>query len=270
MIINTNLSAMNAYNNLNKTNNDLSKSLERLSSGLRINRAADDAAGLAISQTMQAQVNGLDQATRNSQDGISLIQTAEGGLNEIQSMLQRMRELTIQASNSTYSASDVSNIQAEMDQLSSEIDHISGTKFNGVDLISSSAAQITIQTGANQGDQLLLDLSKVKGDTTTLGVGSLSLAVGANDASITALDSALSYVSTARAYLGANQNRLEHTINNLTTTQENLTAAESRIKDVDMATEMSNFTRDQILSQAGTAMLAQANQQPQSVLKLLG
>ncbi len=274
MIINTNISALNAYNNLTNTNNSLQKSLEKLSSGFRINRAADDAAGLAISETMRAQIKGLNQAQRNSQDGISLIQTAEGGLNEIQSMLQRMRELTVQASNGTYSASDIANIQAEMNQLSSEIDHISGTKFNGVSLLNDSNL-VTVQTGANSTDQLVLNMSNVLATTLALKVDGADIQLSAissasNVAVLANIDAALSKVSGSRAYLGANQNRLEHTINNLTTTSENLTSAEARIRDVDMAKEMSTFTRDQILAQAGTAMLAQANQQPQSVLKLLG
>ena len=271
MIINTNISALNAYNNLTKTNNSLQKSLEKLSSGFRINRAADDAAGLAISETMRAQIKGLNQSQRNAQDGISLLQTAEGGLNEIQSMLQRMRELTVQASNGTYSASDIANIQLEMNQLSAEVDHIAGTKFNGVSLLNDSNS-VTIQTGANASDQLILSMASTVATTGSLGVSTVSLvlAVGTNTTVLSSIDTALSKVSGARAYLGANQNRLEHTINNLTTTSENLTSAEARIRDVDMAQEMSNFTRDQILAQAGTAMLAQANQQPQSVLKLLG
>ncbi|MHB1650910.1 MAG: flagellin N-terminal helical domain-containing protein [Desulfitobacteriaceae bacterium] len=273
MLINTNISAMNANRNLNNTNNALQKSLEKLSSGFRINRAADDAAGLAISETMRAQIGGLNQAQRNAQDGISLIQTAEGGLSEIQSMLQRMRELTVQASNSTYSASDIANMQKEMDQLSGEIDHISTTKFNGVTLLNGGGNAITIQTGANSADQLFLQTSNIQASTASLLVGTgtfIALSVGANSTVLSNIDLALASVSGSRAYLGANQNRLEHTINNLTTTSENLTAAEARIRDVDMAKEMSEFTKNQILSQAGTAMLAQANQQPQSILKLLG
>lgn len=272
MLINTNLSAITANRNLTDTQNALQKSLEKLSSGFRINRAADDAAGLAISETMRSQISGLNQAQRNSQDGISLIQTAEGGLSEIQSMLQRMRELTVQASNSTYSTSDIANMQKEMDQLSTEITHISTTKFNGVNLLNSGVA-VTIQTGANSGDQLVLSTTNIKADATTLSVAvgaNITLTVGANSTVLSNIDSALASVSGSRAYLGANQNRLEHTITNLTTTSENLTAAEARIRDVNMAEEMSRFTKNQILSQAGTAMLAQANQQPQSVLKLLG
>lgn len=272
MIINTNISALNTIRNMQNTQSSLSKSLERLSSGFRINRAADDAAGLAISETMRAQIKGLNQAQRNAQDGVSLIQTAEGGLNEIHSILQRMRELSVQANNGTYSASDKINTKKEMDDLVSQIDTISKTQFNGVNLISSGAASISLQVGSGKADQMVLHMEKLSSTAASLGVASASVDVTGTAITtvIGQLDKAISKVSGYRAQLGADQNRLEHTITTLSTTSENLTAAESRIRDVDMAQEMSTFTKNQILQQAGTAMLAQANQQPQSVLKLLG
>lgn len=272
MIINTNISALNTIRNMQNTQNSLSKSLERLSSGFRINRAADDAAGLAISETMRAQIKGLNQAQRNAQDGVSLIQTAEGGLNEIHSILQRMRELAVQANNGTYSASDKANTQKEMDDLATQIDTISGTKFNGVALISATAKTITLQTGSSKGDTMNLLMGALHSTAACLGVASASVSVAGTAAAtaIAQIDAAIGKVSGFRAQLGADQNRLEHTITTLSTTSENLTAAEARIRDVDMAEEMATFTKNQILQQAGTAMLAQANQQPQSVLKLLG
>ncbi|MBP1744173.1 MAG: flagellin domain protein [Firmicutes bacterium] len=269
MIINHNIGALNANRNININSANASKSMEKLSSGLRVNRAGDDAAGLSISEKMRSQINGLDQASANAQDGISMIQTAEGALNETHSILQRMRELSVQAANGTLTTEDKAAIKAEGDELIKEVANIStNTKFNGVELISASAADTTIQIGANAGESLTLALStNTKADTTTLGIAALDVSLGA--ASTTTLDTAIGKVSTARAYLGANQNRLEHTINNLGTTSENLTAAESRIRDVDMAAEMATFSKNNILSQAAQAMLAQANQQPQQVLQLL-
>lgn len=271
MRINHNISALNTYRQLSINYTSVQKSLEKLSSGLRINRAGDDAAGLAISEKMRAQIRGLEQATRNAQDGISLIQTAEGGLNEIHAMLQRMRELAVQAANGTYSSNDLSAIQSEIDELVKEIDHIAdSTDFNGTNLLKSTNSSFKLQIGYSDQsyDQLTLDLTKIKADSTTLGVNSVDVTTNATGA-ITAIDSAIQMVSDARAYLGANQNRLEHTINNLQTTAENMTAAESRIRDVDMAKEMMEFTKNNILVQAAQAMLAQANQVPQGVLQLL-
>jgi flagellin len=271
MILNTNIGSLNTQRNLSATNTAMQKSLEKLSSGYRINKAADDAAGLAISETMKAQINGLNQAKRNAQDGISLLQTAEGGMNETHAILQRMRELAVQAANGTYdSTTDLANIQEEINSLVTEIGHISAsTKFNGKDLLSSAVGTITLQVGATNADTMVMTMQKA--DTTTLGVNALSITTVADaNAAISTIDGAIEKVSTARAKLGAYQNRLEHIINNLGTTSENLAAANSRIRDVDMAAEMSQFTKNQVLSQAGVAMLAQANQAPQAILKLLG
>lgn len=381
MIINTNISALNAWRNVTQTDNSLSKSLERLSSGFRINRAADDAAGLAISEKMRGQISGLNQAVRNAQDAISLIQTGEGALNESTSIAQRIRELSDQAASDTNTLSDRYQIQQEVNQLSGELTRISGSTefntkklldgtFNGTFQIGANAGQtISVKIGAmdaqtlgvtNSGDKLVVDAGtsvvdaasttnamtklasniftvKFYADATTTtqidadlvaangttlatmtgiaatandltftvtntsylqagqATGTLTVRVGANVAAGTSatvvsladkdglsvltqadagnalnkLDSATNQISSQRAQLGAVQNRLEHTIANLSVASENLTAAESRIRDVDMAAEMSVFTRNQILMQAGTAMLAQANQKPQAVLQLL-
>ena len=247
----------------------MAKSLEKLSSGYRINRAADDAAGLAISEKMRAQISGLRQATRNAQDGISLIQTAEGALNETHSILQRIRELAVQASSSAVTTEDRDAIGKEITNLIQEVDRIATTtEFNTKKLLDGSLnAEILI--GANCGQSITFD---IKGMTSTaLGINAITVSdVNGAMSAIATLDNAIKLVSQERANLGALQNRLEHTINNLNTAAENLAAAESRIRDVDMALEMANFTRHQILLQAGTAMLAQANVRPQSVLKLLG
>jgi flagellin len=268
MRINHNIAALNTHRQLGVNNEALGKSTEKLSSGLRINRAGDDAAGLSISEKMRGQIRGLDQASRNAQDGISLIQTAEGALNETHSILQRMRELSVQASNGTNTTDDKAAIKAEGDELIKEIDRIATTtKFNGIDLVSTAAADVTFQIGANNTETMTLSLSTTKADATTLGVNALDVSAGGT--STATLDTAITKVSTARSYLGANQNRLEHTINNLNTSSENLTAAESRIRDVDMAKEMMSQTKNSILAQAAQAMLAQANQQPQGVLQLL-
>lgn len=270
MIINHNISALNAWRNLGINDTAMDKSLEKLSSGLRINRAADDAAGLAISEKMRAQIAGLNQAVRNAQDGISLIQTAEGALNETHAILQRMRELAVQSANDTNTDQDRAHIQAEISQLVSVINHIANTtQFNTKNLLTGSLKGATFQIGANAKQTMSLTISAM--DASALGVNAIDLATqdGAS-AAIATIDTAISAVSTQRANLGAVQNRLEHTIANLNVSSENLSAAESRIRDVDMAQEMANFTKEQILQQAGTAMLAQANQKPQSVLKLLG
>ena len=367
MRINHNIAALNTYNKLSSNQSTTSKSLEKLSSGLRINRAGDDAAGLAISEKMRGQIRGLDQASRNASDGISLIQTAEGALNETHSILQRMRELAVQSANDTNTDNDRLEIQKEVDQLATEITRISsdtefnnkkllngsfgiqnagtgtlttaatglanlsdinlsgakasttytitetateisladgngnsqqltktgfaaggtfnfdslgvsiktdenyavgGTAFTGLTVITGNADGAKFQIGANATQNVGLSINAM--DAATLGVDSLNMASQSTaDASITTIDTALNTVSSERAKLGAVQNRLEHTINNLGTTSENLTASESRIRDVDMAKEMMEFTKNNILSQAAQAMLAQANQQPQGVLQLL-
>jgi flagellin len=268
MRINNNLMAMNTHRQLGINSSNGAKSIEKLSSGYRINRAGDDAAGLSISEKMRGQIRGLNQASRNAQDGISLIQTAEGALNETHAILQRMREISVQAGNETNNTDDLAAIKAEGDELIKEIDRIATTtKFNGIDLISSAAADVDFQIGANETETMTLALSTTKADSTTLGVNALDVSTGG--ASVTTVEAAIKTVSTARSYLGANQNRLEHTIKNLDTSSENLQASESRIRDVDMAKEMMNFTKNNILQQAAQAMLAQANQAPQGVLQLL-
>ena len=277
MRINTNVAALNSYNQLNNTNQNMEKSLERLSSGSRINRAADDAAGLAISEKMTSQVKGLAQAQRNAQDGISMIQTAEGALKETHSILQRMRELSVQAANDSNTDGDRTEIQNEMDQLHNEITRIADTtEFNTKELLdgslSAGTAALTFHIGANSGQSTTLQIKNMQasGDNLALsGQVDVSTQSAAN-AAIATVDSAIGEVSSERSKLGAMQNRLEHTINNLSTSEENLTAARSRIKDVDMAKEMMNMSKQQILQQAGTAMMAQANQMPQGVLQLLG
>lgn len=266
MRINTNMSALNAHRQLTNTDSAMNKSLERLSSGLRINRAADDAAGLAISEKMRSQIKGINQAMRNAQDGISLIQTAEGALTETHSILQRMRELTVQASNGTMTGDDIGQIQEEIGALIEELDRIGDdTTFNGVKLLDGTG-NFDLFIGANAGDTTL---NIAIGNMTSTGLGVDGVDLSTDVDVLGDLDTAIESVSTERAKLGALQNRLEHTINNLGVASENLTAAESRIRDVDMAAEMMNLTRTQILSQAGTAMLAQANQKPQTILSLL-
>ncbi|MGG3738361.1 flagellin [Aeribacillus pallidus] len=268
MRINHNIAALNTYRQLTSGTNAASKNMEKLSSGLRINRAGDDAAGLAISEKMRGQIRGLEMAAKNSQDAISLIQTAEGALNETHSILQRMRELAVQGANDTNTTADRNNIQDELNQLLSEIDRISTTtQFNTKNLLDGSFTG-TFQVGANSNQIISLSINSMS--TGALDVASIS--VGSNSqasVAIASIDNAISLVSQERSKLGAYQNRLEHTINNLETSAENLTAAESRIRDVDMAKEMMAFTKNNILTQAAQAMLAQANQQPQGVLQLL-
>lgn len=274
--INTNIAALNSYRNLSNTQGAMGTSLERLSSGLRINRAADDAAGLAISEKLRGQVNGLNQAARNAQDGISMVQTAEGALDEVHSMLQRMRTLAVQAANGTNSSQNLSQIQSELTQLATEIGDIAGrTKFNGLDLFTTTSGaniQYTLQVGANKGDQMGFQM----GALTSAAVGGKDLSAlavgtaGNASAAISLIDSAIDGIADQRSSLGAVQNRLDHTIKNLGVSAENLAASESRVRDADMAKEMTQFTRNQVLQQAGISMLAQANQAPQSVLKLLG
>jgi flagellin len=273
MQINTNLAANNTYRNLNATQNDLSKSLEKLSSGLRINRAADDAAGLAISEGLRSQVGGLTVAARNAQDGISVIQTAEGGLTEVHSILQRVRDLAVQAGNDSNNADARTAIKTEVTALSDELTRIgNSTNFNGINLLDGSA-DLTFQVGAGAtaaNDQIKVDLTGA--DIKTLGatIGALDFDSAANAlTTITAVDTAIKDVSTSRSELGAVQNRFEHSIASTNVAKENLTAAQSRIRDVDMAEEMVKYTRSNVLSQAGTAMLAQANQSSQGVLSLL-
>lgn len=272
MIINHNIAALNTYRMLAANNTASSKSLEKLSSGLRINRAGDDAAGLAISEKMRGQIRGLDQAQRNAQDGISLIQTAEGALNETHSILQRMRELAVQSANDTNTTEeDRKALQAEFVELRNEIDRISDqTEFNTKKLLNGTTSSVTFQIGANTGQTLSVALKEM--NSTALQINTIDISSGdATDISghISTIDAAINTVSDFRSNLGAIQNRLEHTINNLGTASENLTAAESRVRDVDMAKEMMEFTKNSILTQAAQAMLAQANQQPQGVLQLL-
>jgi flagellin len=268
MIINHNISALNTYRQLTSNTGSAQKNMEKLSSGLRINRAGDDAAGLSISEKMRGQIRGLEQASRNAQDGISLIQTAEGALNETHSILQRMRELAVQASNDTNVTADRAAIGEELTQLQTEITRIADeTEFNTQKLIQT-AGTYKFQVGANSAQVITLSIGKM--DASAL----LSQSIVVTDSSssqtaITTINNAIEKVSEERSKLGSVQNRLEHTINNLNTGAENLTAAESRIRDVDMAKEMMAFTKNNILSQAAQSMLAQANQQPQGVLQLL-
>jgi flagellin len=270
MRINHNIAALNTYRQLSSANNAQQNSMEKLSSGLRINRAGDDAAGLAISEKMRGQIRGLDMAAKNAQDGISLIQTAEGALNETHAILQRMRELAVQGANDTNVDDDRTAIQDELNQLMSEIDRIADTtEFNTKNLLKGSFSG-TFQIGANDGQTINLGISAM--NTAGLSLSATSVSVGTNAAAssaISAIDNAIKLVSSQRSKLGAVQNRLDHTINNLSTSSENLTAAESRIRDVDMAKEMMEQTKNAILSQASQAMLAQANQLPQGVLQLL-
>jgi len=284
--INNNIAAQNAYRNLSVTDGQMSKSLEKLSSGYRINRAADDAAGLSISEGLRSQIGGLKVAVRNAQDGISVVQTAEGALTETHAILQRMRDLSVQAASTGSQDSDArAAAQTEFGQLTSELDRIATTTaFGGQSLLQAGQGGATgyqgvFQVGANTNaaDQITVNLSTaafgsgsaLSGfDSSGLGLSGVDLSTGGT-AAITALDTAIKGVSTARATLGAYQNRFEHTINNLNVAVENLSASESRIRDTDMAQEMVSFTRSQILTQAGTSMLAQANQAPQNVLSLL-
>lgn len=272
MYINTNVAAINAHRNLNFNNTQMGKTMERLSSGYRINRAADDAAGLAISEKMRFQINGYNQAMRNAQDGISLLQTGEGALTEVHAMLQRLNVLANQSANGTLDdATDRAYLQKEVTQLLEEINNIADTtKFNGIKLLDGSRGEVSFQVGYEANTTIKIDLSQgIK--TSDLGIDSIDIssATGAQSA-ISAIQTAIGTVSELRADFGAVQNRLEHTINNLGVNAENLSASESRIRNADMAKEMTEFTRNQILVQAGTAMLAQANAVPQNVLRLLG
>ncbi|HEY6799821.1 MAG TPA: flagellin [Agromyces sp.] len=280
MQINTNVAAFNAHRNLTNTQNDLSKSLEKLSSGLRINRAADDAAGLAISEGLRSQISGTKVAARNAQDGISVIQTAEGALTEVHNILHRMRDLAVQAGNDSNNADSRTAIKTESDALAAELTRIStSTNFNGISLLTGATAgdgtgNLTFHVGAGgvaANDQIDVDLTGADVGAVATAAAALTFDSSANAAaSVIAIDTQIESISSARAELGAAQNRFESTIRSLNVSAENLSAAESRIRDTDMAAEMVNYTRASILSQAGTSMLAQANQANQGVLKLLG
>jgi flagellin len=279
--IQNNVEAFNAHRTLTATASDASKSMEKLSSGFRINRAADDAAGLSISEKMRGQIGGLAQAQRNAQDGISLVQTAEGSLSEVHNMLQRVRDLKVQHSTGTLSDDDKSAIESEIGQIGSEIKSIvDNTKFNGNKLLDSTGFKF--QVGANDGETISTGAVSLSGAVGSAGTGGLSELMAISDAAtaktalstgalstVAGIDNAVKNVSNVRGNLGAIQNRLESRLNNLASYQENLTASESRIRDVDMAAEMTKFTKLGILQQAGTSMLAQANQAPQGVLSLL-
>ena len=281
MRINTNVAAMNTYSRLTAANTAKSNSLAKLSSGSRINKAGDDAAGLAISEKMKSQIGGLTQAKRNAQDGISLVQTAEGALNETHSILERMRDLAVQGANGTLTDDDKGAINKELKALHEELTRIATTtQFNKQNLFAATAknsadASFTFQIGANAGQILDVKIGQMDGSSLLKAsadkfaintAGAKGMAAGDM---IGKIDDAIKNVSAQRATLGAVQNRLEHTINNLTTTTENLSDANSRIRDVDMAEEMMTFTKSNILSQAATSMLAQANAMPNSVLNLL-
>ncbi|SDJ60253.1 flagellin Hag [Salimicrobium halophilum] len=276
MRINHNIAALNTHRQMGQANQAQQDSMEKLSSGLRINKAGDDAAGLAISEKMRGQIRGLDMAQKNAQDGISMIQTAEGALNETHSILQRMRELSVQSANDTNTDTDRGELQKEVDELVEEIDRIAeNTEFNEKKLLDGSFSGAgngaTFHIGANSGQNIELNIGSMASDTTN-GIGVSGVDIGSQsgaDDAISTINTAIETVSAQRANLGATQNRLEHTINNLGTSSENLTAAESRIRDVDMAAEMMQQTKSSILSQASQSMLAQANQRPQGVLQLL-
>jgi flagellin len=277
----TNISAMDTHRNLVSSQNAVSTAMQRLSSGLRINTAADDAAGYAISQGLTSQVNGFDQASRNVGDAVSMVQTAESSLNNTQSMLQRVRELAVQYQNGDLSSADKTDIQNEVNQLTQEVDRQRGAvTFNGINLLNGTAGGtngVTFQVGANSGDTLSASFADVEG-STGLGVTGFSWSQAASGGTVfdlsqanalSTLDTAIGNISNLAATLGAVQNRLQYTSDAISSTEENLSASNSRIQDVDMASEMTTLTQQQILQQAGTAMLAQANSQPQLVLKLL-
>ena len=270
MVVQHNLSAMNTNRQMGVVTSALQKSTEKLSSGYKINRAGDDAAGLSISEKMRSQIRGLNKASDNAQDGISLIQVAEGALNETHSILQRMNELATQAANDTNTSTDRTAIKAEIDQLTSEINRIqSTTQFNTQNLLDGKFTGKNLQIGSLKGQTIKISISNM--NAKTLGVSGLTVDKNSTaGVSMSKIQAAIDKVSTQRSNLGALQNRLEHTINNLDTTSENTSAAESRIRDTDMADEMVQYSKNNILSQAGQSMLAQANQQTQGVLSLLG
>ena len=267
--VQTNIEAFDAHRNLVNTSNKLSESMQKLSSGYRINKAADDAAGLAISEKLSAQVSGLAQAQQNAKDAVNLVQTADGSMNEVQSMLQRVRDLAVEYNNGTLSTADQAAITAEVAQLCAEISTIGNdTSFNGIALLTGSAT-ITFQVGANDGETIATSAVALFGSGSSFAVDSGIFSFSGSTINISAIDAAIENVSTDRATFGAVQNRIQHTLNNLANYQENLSASESSIKDVDMASEMVNFTKLQVLQQAGMSVLAQANQSSQSVLSLL-
>ena len=290
MIINNNLAALNTHRQMGQVSGAAQNSMEKLSSGQRINKGADDAAGLSISEKMRNQIRGLEQAQRNAQDGVSLIQTADGALGQVHDILQRVRELVVQAGNGTNNTEELEAINGEIGELIGETDSItSRTKFNGISILTTSDGEaagntnaITLQVGANGSESLTLkaiDMSAIGLGLNTAGSPATSnidvtaidplSATMSFDAQLKVVDDAIAAVSEQRSAFGATQNRLEFTTNNLASTAENLTAAESRVRDVDMAKEMMEFTKNNILTQASQAMLAQANQQPQAVLQLL-
>ncbi|ELY2678773.1 flagellin FliC [Cronobacter sakazakii] len=274
-VINTNLLSLTTQTNLNKSQSALGTAIERLSSGLRINSAKDDAAGQAIANRMTSQVKGMTQAARNANDGISLVQTAEGNLNEINTNLQRIRELAVQAANDTNGTTDLASINTEITQRLEEINRIAGSaNFNGKKLLDGTATDFNIQVGAGTDDSDTITIKTdalIDANATSLASG-LTGSIDSNAKAksfIDAADTAIAAVDTARSNLGAIQNRFESTINNLNNSINNLSAAQSRIQDADYATEVSNMSRAQILQQAGTSVLSQANQVPQSMLSLL-
>ena len=270
MVVQHNMQAANTNRQLGITSGAQAKSTEKLASGYKINRAADDAAGLSISEKMRSQIRGLDKASTNAQDGISAVQTAEGALNEVHSILERMNELATQAANDTNTSVDRSAIKAEIDELTSEINRVSSTtQFNTMNLLDGSFTGKNLQVGALSGQAIAISISSMS--ATSIGVNGLTVSSFANaGAAMKKVQSALDIVSTQRSKLGATQNRLEHTIANLDTTSENTSASESRIRDTDMAKEMVTYSKNNILAQAGQSMLAQANQSTQGVLSLLG
>lgn len=268
--IQNNIEAFNAHRQLSATSDKLGKAMERLSSGYRINRAADDAAGLAISEKLRAQIGGLAQAQRNALDAVSLVQTSEGALQEVHSILQRVRDLSVQYENGTLSTSDKTSIATEITELGQEIGRIRDTvAFNQQKLLDGSTPTVTFQVGADDGQQIAISTADIYSPTSTVMDSTFFTNYTAQTNRLSALDGMIATVATQRATFGSTQNRLEHTLNNLSAYEENLRASESRIRDVDMASEMVNFTKLQILQQAGTSMLAQANTLPQSVLSLL-
>ncbi|RUR40108.1 flagellin [Vreelandella populi] len=281
-VINTNITSMIGQNNLRSSQSMLAQAQERLSSGLRINSASDDAAGQAIANKMTAQIKGMDQASRNASDGISLVQTMEGGLDQINDNLQRIRELAVQGANDTNTADDRAAITTEINERIAEIDRVAGSNnFNGTNLLASGASTaLNIQVGANTSDNDVITVNTINASTSGLGISGSAAALSANSGAdathanfrtlIDDVDAAVKTLDENRATLGATLNRFDSVIDNLATTTTNLSEARSRIEDADYAVEVSNMTRANILQQAGTSMLAQANQTPQSVLSLLG
>ena len=273
--VNTNVSSLNAQRNLSKSGSDLATSMERLASGMRINSAKDDAAGLQISNRLTSQINGLGVAQRNANDGISIAQTAEGAMSETTNILQRVRELALQSANGSNSAEDRNSLQLEVVALQEEIDRISSdTSFGDINLLDGTFTAVDFQIGANSGETITfgitaMDTTALTDGTTAVSAINISTAAGAQLA-IDSIDGAIKQVDTERAKLGAVQNRFGHTINNLANIQENVSASRSRIQDTDFATETAEMTKNQILQQAGTSILSQANQLPQAALSLLG